>query len=287
MGKQQSLPSRPAPGFYEASHTTTNCILPRNIIVKIKELNNVNLRDENASMDSARKHEKLEIDDETQATISENEVVWRPNYEKFIGNLRNQAKIRDGEESATALADGGSDFTLSIDTIVPEVSKKPGGSLLTMDRVRAGLDLLGSKSLTGGKDGLYKIALWYLLHSLQMESVVLGKFGNEAYRIFRHLADKDRPIEADQVSEFTLVERKVAHGILYKLWKDDYLHMQVVTHGPSNGYKIFLWKVNKDSIVENVLNDIYHAALNLNQQITEFKDIYSDVLRSKKSEEDA
>ncbi|KAK1268555.1 hypothetical protein QJS04_geneDACA017093 [Acorus gramineus] len=122
--------------------------------------------DENASMDSGRKHEKLEIDDETQATISENEVVWRPNYEKFIGNLRNQrmskaglnhsqvpvgswaatvkipwsegiegrrevrsrsilgvwnedatliarwlsqAEIGDGEESATALADGGSD----------------------------------------------------------------------------------------------------------------------------------------------------------------------------------
>ncbi|KAK1326168.1 hypothetical protein QJS10_CPA01g01945 [Acorus calamus] len=182
------------------------------------------------------------------------------------------------ELSERNMMKGESSVTLSIDTILQEVSKNPGGSLLTMERVGAGLDLLGSKSLTGGKDGLYKIALWYLLHSLQMESVVLGKFGNEAYRIFRHLADKDQLIETDQVSEFTLVERKVAHGILYKLWKDDFLHMQVVTHGPNNGYKIFLWKVNKGSIVENVLNDIYHAALNLNQQITEFKDIYSDVL---------
>ncbi|KAJ1391043.1 Winged helix-like DNA-binding domain superfamily [Sesbania bispinosa] len=81
--------------------------------------------------------------------------------------------------------------------------------------------------------------------------------------MFRQLLKENQFCPTDKIAESTLVEKKEAPKLLYKLWKDNYLHMEKV---PVMGFKqsqILMWKVNEPLIWEYVLDEMYHAALNL------------------------
>ncbi|MFS8001266.1 putative winged helix-like DNA-binding domain superfamily [Helianthus anomalus] len=69
----------------------------------------------------------------------------------------------------------------------------------------------------------------YQAQAQEVESIVLKKYGREAYRIFRLLSERERRIETDKISSTTFVEKKDALKILFQLWKDDYLNLEVLS----------------------------------------------------------
>ncbi|WVY98318.1 hypothetical protein V8G54_030469 [Vigna mungo] len=172
---------------------------------------------------------------------------------------------------------------LSLDTITAEVMKTDTGRTMTIDRIRASLSQLGC-SQRMIVDDAYSIG--------KVESIVLKRYGRDAYRMFRLLSkdgcfhDTDKELGAtkktrvnislketrdDSMSKFfsliaasTLVEKKEAPKLLYRLWKDNYLYMEVKV--VATGVKqttILMWKVSKPLLWEHVLDEMYHAALNL------------------------
>ncbi|XP_028089333.1 uncharacterized protein LOC114289764 [Camellia sinensis] len=106
-----------------------------------------------------------------------------------------------------------------------------------------------------------------LAQNEEVESIVLKRYGREAYRIFRLLSKAGHLVETDKISNTTFVAKKDTAKILYQLWKDDYLHMEkIVTYG-SKQSQFLLWNVNKHTLWDNVLNEMYHTALNLRIRI--------------------
>lgn len=63
------------------------------------------------------------------------------------------------------------------------------------------------------------------------------------------------------------MEKKDTIKLLYQLWKDDYVHMERICSGVKQP-EFILWKVNKSSLWEHVLDDMFHAALNLRLRTT-------------------
>ncbi|XP_019710631.1 uncharacterized protein [Elaeis guineensis] len=70
-----------------------------------------------------------------------------------------------------------------------------------------------------------------------------------------------------RIVNITFVGKKDAQEILHKLWKDEYLDMEKVVSHAAGQKELFLWKVKKVAHWEHILNDKYHAALNLSQKI--------------------
>ncbi|XP_030935090.1 uncharacterized protein LOC115960362 isoform X2 [Quercus lobata] len=180
-----------------------------------------------------RKRDSLELDRES--TAEEGEVVlWRANFEEFLRRLRHMACI----ENVRASLDDGAVKVLKA----------------MLDATR-GLE----KKVKTEKSDLKKI-----IESAQndeVESIVLKRYGRDAYRIFRLLSKNGRLVETDKISDTTFVEKKDAPKILYKMWKDEYLHMEKLVLAPNRN--ILLWKVNKRPLWEHVLDEMFHAALNL------------------------
>lgn len=232
-----------------------------------------------------RKHDVLEVDRELGAKVCEKEVLWRPNFEEFLLRLRNEvcvANVRSRMDEGAAIvlramleATRASQTTvkaensapLSLGTISEEVIKSPEGRSMTLERIKASLSQLGCKQSV---DELYSIDLKSIIESAQndeVESIVLKRYGREAYRMFRLLLKTCQLLETDKISDTTFVEKKDTAMILYKLWKDDYLIMEkLITQGPRQ-LQFLLWKVNKQTLWKHVLDEMYHAALNLTQRM--------------------
>ncbi|KAK8940874.1 hypothetical protein KSP39_PZI010160 [Platanthera zijinensis] len=239
------------------------------------------------SAGSKRKHEVLEADEDMQNAINTTEVLWRVNYEKFVRCLKKKACVanvrsRLGLDAAIvleAMIDANdhqniamNSVTLSMNSIIEGVRGKPGGISLTLERVRAILNQLGSELCPEESGALYTIGLKGIIENCQndeVESLVLNKYGKEAYRIFRMLILADRLIAMDQISDNTFLEKKEAQKILCKLWKDDYVEMEKVNLNAGVRAEVFLWKVNKKFLWEHVLNDIFHTALNISKKISQ------------------
>ncbi|XP_042416351.1 DNA-directed RNA polymerase III subunit RPC3-like isoform X1 [Zingiber officinale] len=235
-----------------------------------------------------RKFESTELDEETEATISETEVLWRANFQKFVFCLKKKvcvAKVRSRKgldagvvleaiiESSEQECDSSKIYVkASMDSILEKVRGKPDGISMTLELVRGILEDLDCSSHTEDCNVYYTIELQCITESCrkdEVESLILTKYGKEAFRIFGLLNRKGSPVETDQISDFTLVDKKVAQQVLYNLWKDDFLSMQKVSvEGTGQRRENFLWKLNKKSSWNLVLNHLYHAALNLNQKIT-------------------
>nr|POE64644.1 dna-directed rna polymerase iii subunit rpc3 [Quercus suber] len=166
--------------------------------------------------------------------------------------------------SARGTADSYSIVPLSLDNIFEEVIKSEEGRVMTLDDVRASLVQLGCSASARGTADSYSIDLKKIIESAQndeVESIVLKRYGRDAYRIFRLLSKNGRLVETDKISDTTFVEKKDAPKILYKMWKDEYLHMEKLVLAPNRN--ILLWKVNKRPLWEHVLDEMFHAALNL------------------------
>lgn len=171
---------------------------------------------------------------------------------------------------------------LSINAIYDEVIKKEGGLGMDFERIRASLEQLGCQCLETGVDENYSIDIKGIIESAQteeVESVVLRRYGREAYRIFRLLSKAGRFLESDKISDTTFVEKKDTIKILYKLWKDDYLHMEKVMTSGAKQSLFLLWRVNKEPLREHVLDEMYHAALNLRLRIAHEQDKGKEILQ--------
>ncbi|WOL14579.1 hypothetical protein Cni_G23359 [Canna indica] len=256
---------------------------------------------QDVSVGAKRKFEVLEMDEEVQATITENEVLWRANFPKFVHCLKKKVCVenvrsRMGLDAGVVLeaiiesSDEAKDNSVkaSIDCILEAVRGKPGGISMTLEHIRIVLDQLGCSSSTEDCNVFYTMELQSIIESCQndeVESLVLTRYGKEAYRIFRLLIRKGSLVETDQISDITFVEKKTAQAILYKLWNDDFLYMQKVISIGTGQMQHFLWKVEKDSVWELVLNHMYHAALNLNLKIAHIVEQEHEVRQAQEKRE--
>lgn len=249
-----------------------------------------------------RKQEDLESNTKDPAT-GEKEVLWRANFEEFIRRLRHKAcvanvKVRVNNDAAIVLAatlelSRHSETKLRIDNSVPqsinaiydEVIKREGGLGMDLERIRASLDDLGCEAPLMEIDETYSVDLKNIIEQArieEVESIVLKRYGREAYRMFRLLSKADRLVETDKISDTTFVEKKDAVKILFKLWKDDYLEMKKVIARAAKQSEFILWKINKQSLWEHILDEMYHAALNLRLRITHEKEQEKEILQMPK-----
>ncbi|XP_050139976.1 uncharacterized protein LOC126616056 isoform X1 [Malus sylvestris] len=227
-----------------------------------------------------RKHDALELDEE----FANNEMVlWRVNFEEFIRCLRHKvcvenvrARLDDGAalvlramlkstRTAEKKVKTENSVPVSFSTIYEEVINSEAGRNLTCDRVKASLSLLCDERDVD-EDELYSVDLKKILELArndEVESIVLKRFGRDAYKIFRLLSTSSRAIETDKISDMTLVEKKETPTILYKLWKDEYLLMERLAVTGARQAQFLVWKVNKPIVWKHVLDEMFHAALNL------------------------
>ncbi|KAL9999652.1 putative RNA polymerase III Rpc82, C -terminal, winged helix-like DNA-binding domain superfamily [Helianthus debilis subsp. tardiflorus] len=245
---------------------------------------------------------KLEPETESWATNDHKEILWRVNFEELVRRLRHKSCVSRVMEHVDSVAGivlsaifeaSRKDETrvktektvpLLLETIYEEAMKTEEGRSLTLERVRAALVQLGCELPTIGIDETYSIDLKKIIFQAQaqeVESIVLKKYGREAYRIFRLLSERERCIETDKISSTTFVEKKEALKILFQLWKDDYLNLERVGN-EAQKKEIMLWELNKLSVWEQVLDDMYHAALNLKLRLVHELDHAQDLLRVRK-----
>nr|XP_009627995.1 DNA-directed RNA polymerase III subunit rpc3 isoform X2 [Nicotiana tomentosiformis] len=251
------------------------------------------------TLGTKRKQDNLESNTELLAT-DENKVLWRANFEEFIRRLRHKAcvanvKVRVNNDAAIVLAatlelSRHSETKVRIDNSVPqsinaiydEVIKRDGGLGMDLERIRASLVELGCETPLMAIDETYSVDLKNVIEQArieEVESIVLKRYGREAYRMFRLLSKADRLLETDKISDTTFVEKKDAVKILFKLWKDDYLEMKKVIARGARQSEFILWKINKQSLWEHVLDEMYHAALNLRLRITHEQEQEKEILQ--------
>ncbi|XP_058181935.1 uncharacterized protein LOC131300234 [Rhododendron vialii] len=231
-----------------------------------------------------RKHIDSKLDTEAGTKKRKKEILWRANFEEFVRCLRNKACIAnvrtrfdDGAAivlnailEATKRSDTKAKIEksvpLSVNSIFEEVMKSEDGRTMTLEHVRVALIELGCHLPSISLDETYSIDLKHIIELAQneeVESIVLKRYGREAYRMFRLLSKAGHLLETDKISDTTFVEKKNTAKILFKLWKDDYLHLEKIVATGSRQTQFFLWKVNKQSLWGHALDEMYHAALNL------------------------
>uniref|UniRef100_A0A7C9DN57 DNA-directed RNA polymerase III subunit RPC3 n=1 Tax=Opuntia streptacantha TaxID=393608 RepID=A0A7C9DN57_OPUST len=229
-----------------------------------------------AKVGDKRKHDALQWDSEVDAMGDSKEPLWRVNFEEFINRLRIKACIeyvKAEYDTTTAMILSSmlegtkcmeNTVSMSLESIFEEVIKTAEGRTMNLDRVRFSLEQL---HFCSESDDVYSVNLGDIIKKAQLEeveSIVLKRYGKEAFRIFRSLSN-GRPLDTDKISDQTFVDKKDTPSILYKLWKDNYVQMEKISVGGGGPRPtdIFLWRVKKDSLWRHVLDELYHAALNL------------------------
>ncbi|XVF12506.1 hypothetical protein REPUB_Repub08aG0124600 [Reevesia pubescens] len=234
-----------------------------------------------------RKHDAIESETECGATDGE-VVLWRANFEEFIRRLKHKAcvenvraRLDDGAiivfgamleatRSAEKKVKTDNSVPLSLNSIYEEVIKSEEGRNITFDRVRASLVQLSCPPFVKAVNESYSIDFKKIIELAQneeVESIVLKRYGRDAYRMFRLLSNSCRLLETDKIADTAFVEKKDTPKLLYKLWKDDYLHMEKLQLTGVRQSQFLLWKVNKNTLREHVLDEMFHAALNLSQRV--------------------
>ncbi|KAB1210684.1 hypothetical protein CJ030_MR6G009124, partial [Morella rubra] len=201
----------------------------------------------NVRVGEKRKYDASELDGES--SVEEDEVVlWRANFEEFIRRLRHKACIENVRERL----DDGAAIVLRA---VLEATRIP----LSLNHI--------FEEVMKSKEGRDLKTIIELVQNDEVESIVLKRYGRDAYRIFRLLSKNGHLVETDKISDTTFVEKKDAPKILYKLWKDEYLHMEKLVVAGARQSQFLLWKVKKPTLWEHVLDEMFHAALNLSQRV--------------------
>lgn len=220
------------------------------------------------------KQDSLQLDSEHDSMRSNKEPVWRVNFDEFINHLRKKACVeyaRAEYDNATALIlncmlEGTkrteTTVTLSLESIFEEVIKTEEGRSMNLDRVRCSLEEL---HFCSEDDDLFSVKLTDIIKQAQLEeveSIVLKRYGRNAFKIFRWLSN-GRQLDTDKISEKSFVDKKDTPKILYRLWKDNCVQMEKITTGGPKQTDVFLWRVKKDALWDQVLDELYHATLNL------------------------
>jgi DNA-directed RNA polymerase III subunit RPC3 len=232
-----------------------------------------------------RKHESLEVDEEN-TIIAENEVLWRANFEKLIFCLKKKfcaeqkkAKLKLGTHSiweafleASVTDKDNKSVTSPINGILERLQQKEGGSSMTLDQVTRVLNDLECSSTSTNSEA-FTFDLKKLVETCrndEIESLVKKKYGQEAYIIFRLLVKRGCPIETDEITDATILDKQNVHKTLYRLWEDEYIDLERVSAGVNTHY--FVWRV-KSELREKCLDNLYHAALNLCQLINDMTEL--------------
>ncbi|XP_056843786.1 uncharacterized protein LOC108810933 isoform X2 [Raphanus sativus] len=256
---------------------------------------------DNDSNISEGKRKERDVDSSSDAN---NEVVWRPNFEELIRRLRHKACVeivkerRDDQRCAIVLnamlelgrsqekkVKTDKSVPMSRDSIYEEVIKTEEGRDMLDDKVKKCLEQLSATSsylpaFVIRTDDSYIVDYKSIISVAQkdeVESLVMKRYGKEALRMFRYLSQEDRFVETDRIANALLTEKKVTPQILMKMWKDSYLHMQklVVT----GVYVPFLlWKVDKAIAWRKMLDEMYHASLNLSLRLIHESDSERELL---------
>ncbi|PWA69316.1 RNA polymerase III Rpc82, C -terminal [Artemisia annua] len=249
-----------------------------------------------------RKHDCLEPETDIWATNKNKEILWRVNFEEFVRRLRQKFCV----SHVTTSLDRGAGIVLNaiyeasrkeetkvkmettvpltMDTILEETMKSEEGRSLKLDGVKASLVQLGCEvSAIDFDSDTHSIDLKKIIdqaQSQEVESIVLKKYGREAYRIFRALLKHETLYETDKISIDTFVEKKDVLKILLQLLKDDFVQMERLGN-EAQKMDILLWKIHKRSLWAQVLDDMYHAALNLKLRLVHELEQAKDILKGK------
>ncbi|PUZ55358.1 hypothetical protein GQ55_5G205600 [Panicum hallii var. hallii] len=249
----------------------------------MEESSNANDDDHHAVAGGKRKHEALEVDEE-DSIIAENEVLWRANFERFIFCLkkkfcadRKKAKLKVGTLAiweaffeANVTNNDNKTVTSPMNGILERVGQKEGGSSMTVDQIISVLNDLECISTTRDPEQ-FTFDLNKLVETCrndEVESLVKKKHGQEAYTIFRLLLKQGGPVETDEITDRTILDKQIVHETLYKLWKDEYIDSERVPSAASGtgNAQFFVWRV-KNTYREHYIDHLYHAALNLRQMV--------------------
>ncbi|KAG6557419.1 hypothetical protein Mapa_000688 [Marchantia paleacea] len=242
-----------------------------------------------------RKRDALAMDAKTMAIVDEKEVLWRANYEELIRKLRHQACVAQVKTRIDAAAGSvlaamlemtrSSETTskqqvsapLSMTVIMQAVTMTPEGRTMTMERIRGALHQMAQETIgfitrTGEGGSSYIINMHKIIElgrRNEVEAIVLQRFGRESCRIFRLLMMKGQ-MEQKQIAGMAMVQLKDARELLYRLLKEQYVVVQEVakTAEHSAQKSIYLWNINWDTVKLLVLDDMYHAAANLQQRLS-------------------
>ncbi|KAJ6339165.1 hypothetical protein OIU77_007176 [Salix suchowensis] len=240
---------------------------------------------ENSSTGDKRKHDALESGTDG-GFVDKQVVLWRVNCEEFTCRLRHKicieiVRTRLDDEAATVFTamlnasrseekkiKTASSVPLSENSIYAEVIKSEKGRNMTLDYVISVLvGLSSSPPFVRVADNSYSIDYKHIIEVAQtdeVESIVYKKYGKDAYRMFRLLSKTGRFLETDKISDSIFVEKKETANILSKMWQGDYLQMEKLVAGPT---QFLLWKVNMINLRERVLDDMFHASLNLSLRV--------------------
>ncbi|KAH6782556.1 RNA polymerase III subunit RPC82 family protein [Perilla frutescens var. frutescens] len=233
-----------------------------------------------------RKQDVLKLDESTLDPNRKKEVLWRVNFEEFVYLLRHKACIsyvqkKINNDASIALS---AIFSLSrqldtrkkaensayvpVSAVYDGVRKAKADPDKVFKSIRTALDHLGCQSLWTDMDGSYSVDIEGIIgmaRKEEVETVVLKRYGREAYMIFRMLSKADCFVETKKILAHTLFEEKVGVVKLHKLWIDEYLHMEKVDAGAKYGF--LLWKINQQLLGVHFLDEMYHAALNLRLRV--------------------
>ncbi|KAL8543987.1 hypothetical protein ACS0TY_004511 [Phlomoides rotata] len=256
--------------------------------------------DNTVAVGKKRKQDVLKSDDVLMEDADKKkEVLFRVNFEEFMCRLRHKAcisyvKTRFNDEASIVLSavlglssrserqpKAEKSAELSINAIYDEVIKKEGGLGLDVERVITSLEQLGCETHLTDSDDSYCVDIKDIIERArneEVESMVLRRYGREAYRIFKHLSKAGRFLETDWIADKTFVEKKDAIMILYKLWKDDYVQMEKSSTGGVRPSVLLQCKISR-MLQEKFLDELYHAALNLRLRIAHEKDQAKEVLQ--------
>ncbi|CAN1284015.1 DNA-directed RNA polymerase III subunit RPC3 [Linum perenne] len=151
------------------------------------------------------KKRKLGDMDSDMGFAEEAEFMWRANFEELTRRLRHKAcvdvaKVRFEDETATVLS-----------------------AMLEGSRAEE------KKVKTSSSDFTQIIEA---AQSEELESLILKRYGRDAYRMFRLLSKADRLLETDKIADTVFVEKKETSKTLYRMWKDGYLIMEVLNLPP-------------------------------------------------------
>lgn len=256
-----------------------------------------------------RKYENLEMDQETQSTTTDNEVLWRANYEKFIhclmlkvcATIFRRKLSRDASIVVDALMESSKQdkshdrntVKASLESILSRARMKAGDSV-TREYLTANLEKLECR-FSQQESGVICIIenLKEIIEGSQkeeVEAVVLKRYGENACRIFRLLTKEvngqTQPYETDNISDIAFVDKIEVKGVLYKLWKNEFLDMEKGVSYASGQMQQFLWRVNKRTLWELIQNELYHGALNISLRIAHtVKQQHEDVVTGKEKEQ--
>ncbi|KAH7849430.1 hypothetical protein Vadar_017758 [Vaccinium darrowii] len=231
-----------------------------------------------------RKQIDSKLDTEVGTKKRKKEILWRANFEEFLRHLRNKAciaNVRARFDDGVAIVLNAileatrcsetkvkieNSVPLSVNSIFEEVIKSEDGRTMTLEHVRAALVELGCDLPSISIDETYSIDLKHIIELAQneeVESIVLKRYGKKAYRMFRLLSKAGHLLETDKIADTVFAEKKKTAKKLFTLWKDDYLHLEKIVATGSRQTHFLLWKVNKQTLWGHVLDEMYHAALNL------------------------